>query len=255
MNSKAISIIVFGVLVITAACAPGQIETLIEDQANTISEELTTEGIQLQQEGIGPIEITPPPAGEGHNLAPPSEGDGGNINSLGERSTSTAPDGEPGKIESKAPGGAALEGDVETAISWLVYKDLEFPFSIAYPDIHTILPAEYPSETSGPRLLYRLRFLDSQLASGETADLEIPNFSIEIFDRGELALDQFLDEYFDRGYREPFNQEGINGIRVYFDQLIAPNEFYFVADQDHVYKLTPMGVHSQEMLESFQIQK
>ena len=253
MNSKVITLIVFGVLVITTACASGQIETLIEDQANTISEQLSNEGIQLQQEGIGPLEITPLPPGEQHT-APPVEGDGGNINSQGEISTSAAPGGEPGMIESKAPGGITLEGKVESVISWLIYQDQEYPFSITYPDSYAVLPAENRSETAGPELLHQVRFLDRQLASGDTADLEIPNFKIEIYDLGNLSLENFLDENFDRGNREPFTQGEAIGIRVYFDQMIAPNEFFFFTDLRHVYKLTPLGKYSEEMLESFQIQ-
>jgi hypothetical protein len=253
MNSKLISLIVFGVLVISTACASGQIETMIEDQANTISEQLSNEGIQLQQEGIGPLEITPLPPGEQHT-APPVQGDGGNINSRGQISTSAAPGGEPGMSESKAPSGITLEGEVESVISWRIYQDQEYPFSIAYPAIYAILPAEIRSETGAPELLHQVRFLDRQLASGDTADLEIPNFRIEIYDLGNLSLETFLDENFDRGNREPFNQGGAIGIRVFFDQMIAPNEFYYFADQSFVYKLTPNGEYSQEMLASFQIQ-
>jgi hypothetical protein len=254
MKSKAITLIVFGVLVITTACAPGQLETLIEDQTNTISEQITNEGVQLQQEGIGPIEITPLPAGEEPYLPPPGEGDGGNINSRGERSTGTAPDGEPGKIESKAPSGLTLEGQAETLISWLTYQDQEYPFSIDYPDSYVILPAEVEFETDGPKLLHQLRFLDRQLASGDTADLEVPNFTIEVYELESLSLDTFLDEYFKRGNREPYDHGGLTGFKVFFNQMIAPNEFYYFADQNQVYKLIPLGLYSQEMLESFRIQ-
>lgn len=253
MNSKVITLIVFGVLVITTACASGQIETLIEDQTNTISEQLSSEGIQLQQEGIGPLEITPLPPGE-QRTAPPVEGDGGNINSRGEISTSAAPGVEPGMIESKSPSGMSLESEVESGISWLTYQDQDFPYSIAYPDTYVILPAEIQSGTAGPELLHQVRFLDHQLASGDTADLEIPNFRIEIFDLGNRTLETFLDDEFDRGNREPFNQEGIIGLRVFLDQMIAPNEFYYFTHQNHVYKLTPIGEYSQEMLASFDIQ-
>jgi hypothetical protein len=254
MKRKVLYLIVFGVSVIAAACSPGQIETIIEDQANTISEQIASEAIQLQQEGIGPIEITPPPPGESHSLAPSSAGDGGNINSLGERTTSAASSGEPGMIESKAPGESTLEEAIQPAVSWITHQDQDHSFSIIYPDTYAILPDENPSAEAGPRLIHMIRFLDRQLASGDTADLEIPNFTIQIYDLGNLSLDTFLDEYFELGNREPFSLGGLYGIRVFFDQMIAPSEFYYFADQNHVYKLTPMGEYSQEMLESFKIQ-
>jgi hypothetical protein len=46
----------------------------------------------------------------------------------------------------------------------------------------------------------------------------------------------------------------LSGIRVYFKQLIAPNEFYYFSEHDYVYKLTPLGQYGQEMLQSFEIE-
>jgi hypothetical protein len=99
-----------------------------------------------------------------------------------------------------------------------------------------------------------VRFLDRQLAKASTADLEIPNFTIEIFDLENQSLESFLDAYFEQGERQTINLGNLKGIRIYFDQLIAPNEFYYFANQDLVFKLTPLGEYNQEMLDSFQIQ-
>ncbi|MBY8999224.1 MAG: hypothetical protein KGD60_16070, partial [Candidatus Thorarchaeota archaeon] len=77
--------------------------------------------------------------------------------------------------------------------SWLTYQDQDFHFSIAYPDSYAILPAQNSSAAGGPELLHVLRFLDHQLASGDTAGLEIPNFTIEVFDLGSLSLEKFLE--------------------------------------------------------------
>jgi len=253
MISKIIPLIVFGVMVITTACSAGEIDTFILDQANSGGESPTGEAIQLQQQGIGPLEITPPPPGEGHQLAPASEGDGGNISSLGELTTGSVQGGEAGKIESKAPSELNIEGDIQSAASWLTYNDQTYPFSINYPDTYTLLPTGTQPQPSGPKLLYQVRFLDRQLVQGSTADLEIPNFTIEIFDSEDQSLEAFLDIYFEQGERQSFNLGSLKGIRVYFNQLIAPNEFYYFADQGLVFKLTPLGKYSQEMLDSFQI--
>ena len=253
MNSKLLFLIVFGMLVITAACAPAQIKTRIEDATNTEIEQATIEGIQLQQEGIGPIEITPPPPGEGQIFPPSTDGDGGNINSRGEQTTDAASDGTPGLIESKSPIGLTLEGEIAAAVNWLTFQDQAYRFSIDYPESYSILPEEDLSLGSETGLLKNLRFLDQQLADGATADLEIPNFTIEVFDLGNRTLDTFLEENFERGERERIELGELSGIRVSFNQLIAPNEFYYFSDNGYVYKLTPMGLYSQEMLGTFQI--
>jgi len=156
-------------------------------------------------------------------------------------------------VDSQAPGGLPLEEELQPAVSWLTYLDQDFHFSIAYPDSYTILPTQNSSDTGGPELLHQLRFLDHQLASGDTAGLEIPNFTIEVFDLGSLTLEKFLEQHLEVGNREPFSLGKLNGIRVSLDQLIAPNQFYYFADQSFVYKLTPLGEYGQQMLESFQI--
>ena len=156
-------------------------------------------------------------------------------------------------VDSQAPGGLTLEEEHQPAVSWLTYQDQDFHFSIAYPDSYTILPAQNSSAAGGSKLLHQLRFLDRQLASGDTADFEIPNFTIEVFDLGNLTLENFLDQHIETGNREPVSLGKLNGIRVSFDQLIAPNQFYYFADQSFVYKLTPLGEYGQQMLESFQI--
>lgn len=253
MNRRVHFLIILGMLILSSACTQVEIETLIGDSITTEIEQPASDEIQLQQEGIGPIEITPLPPGDEPNLAPSTDGDGGNINSRGERTTSESSNGEPGMIESKAPSGQTLEKDASLAVNWLTYQDPTYQFSIDYPDAYIILPEEDlpPGSDSGP--LKKVRFLDRELAGGATADLEIPNFMIEVYDLGSLSLENYLELNLERGEREAINIGSLSGYRVYLNQMIAPSEFYYFADHGHVYKLTPMGKYSQEMLESFQI--
>ena len=253
MIRKSTLIIICVTMILSTACVQQKIETLIEDGTNSINEQLASDEMQLLQEGIGPLEITPLPPGENHNLAPSTGLDDGNISSRGEQTSGGASSGEPGKVDSQAPGGLTMEEDLQPAVSWLTYQDQDFHFSIAYPDTYTILPAQNSSAAGGPELLHVLRFLDHQLASGDTAEYEIPNFTIEVFDLGSLTLEKFLEQHFEIGNKEPFSLGKLNGIRVSLDQLIAPNQFYYFADQSFVYKLTPLGEYGQQMLESFQI--
>ena len=41
--------------------------------------------------------------------------------------------------------------------------------------------------------------------------------------------------------------------RVAHRALMAPNTFYYVAGSKYVYRLTPLGPYSEEMLASFQL--
>lgn len=235
------------------ACAVGEMETLGEGITGITTQELTSGEIQLQQEGIGPIEITPPPPGEAPGLPPASAGGSGNISSSGERSESNAPSDQPGMIQSKAPGGQVLEQALPVGASWLIYQDQSFPFSLAYPDTYAILENDTLAEKTGLNPIHQVRFLDKQLAEGDTADLEIPNFTVEIYNLDEQSLESFLDKNFPQGQREQVTLNNVNGLRVFFNNLIAPNQFYYLSDRGYVYRLIPMGEFSQEMLASFQI--
>jgi len=235
------------------ACATGEIETLGEGIERITAQEPTSGEIQLQQEGIGPIEITPPTPGEAPSLPPATGGGSGNISSSGERSESNAPNEEPGMIQSKAPGGQVMEQELPAGVSWLIYQDQTFPFSLAYPDTYTILENDTLVEKSELNPIHQVRFLEKQLAEGDTSDLEIPNFTIEIYNLEEQSLESFLDKNFPQGQREQISLNNLNGLRVFFKNLIAPNQVYYLSDQGYVYRLIPMGEFSQEMLASFQI--
>jgi hypothetical protein len=253
MNRKIIIIVAFGMLILSTACAQQEIEKLINDANNVKIEQPAGEEIQLQQEGIGPLEITPPSPGEEPNFAPSSAGGGGNISSTGGRTTSEAGTGEQGLVESKAPSGLTLEQEISQTVNWLSYQDQTYRFSVDYPESYMILPEEGLSLGSEPGLLMNVRFLDQQLASGDTADLEIPDFTIEIYDLGNQTLEAFLEVNLEQGELERYKLGDLSGFRVYLNQMIAPNEFYYFADHGFVYKLTPLGLYSQEMLDSFQV--
>jgi hypothetical protein len=42
-------------------------------------------------------------------------------------------------------------------------------------------------------------------------------------------------------------------LRVRLQQLLAPNEFAYVANRGYVYGLTPLGEHGDGMLASFRL--
>jgi hypothetical protein len=253
MTRTTIFIIVLGMLILSTACVQQDMNPL-EQSVLTPAGEGGVDEVEVQQEGIGPLEITPDPSNADLPLAPSAGQDDGNISSSGKRSASEAISGEPGQVDSVAPDGLALEQEANQPVSWLTYKDQDYSFSIDYPDTYTILPENEPLNEVNSELIHRVRFLDAQLAAGDTAEYEPPSFTIEIYPLGGQTLEAFIKKDKNRGEREAYMRGDLTGIRIYFKQLIAPNEFYYFSEHGYVYKLTPLGLYSQEMLHSFQIE-
>jgi hypothetical protein len=253
MKYRTLYLVVLAVLLLSTACVQQGVESLAGGSESPRSEQTSGDDIQLQQEGIGPIEITPLPPGQEPSPAPPGAG-GGNISSQGERTAGEISDSQPGMIDSKAPGELTLEEQVVPAVNWLTYRDQDFGFVIEYPDAYVILEDPVDLAGSQPGLLGEIRFLDRQLAAADTADLEIPGFRIEVYELGDNTLESFLEDNLPRGRQESYELGDLSGVRATLNQMIAPHEFYYFADQGYVYRLTPLGEYGQQMLESFQIE-
>ena len=252
MNRIFSSLIVLGMLLLATACASGNLVAPDEGLGAAASEAGGNE-IQLLHEGKGPLEITPDPAGRENTTSPSTNQGGGNVSpSGGETPSKTIGEGS-GQIESFAPSNLVDdEGEIKP-LNWLTHQDQTFLFSIDYPDTYTILPENVLLEETDPLAAHRVRFQDIALATGDTASFEIPKFTIEIFELGDLTLDAFLDYYATGAEREVYSQGDLTGWRVYFNRLSAPNEFYYFSSHGYVYKLTPLGNYSEQMLHSFQI--
>lgn len=252
MNRIFSSLIVLGLLFLATACASGNL-VAPDEGLGTPDSEAGGDEIQLLHEGKGPLEITPDPDGRENTTTSSADQGGGNISPSGGESQSKTTGEESGQIESFAPSGlVADEGEIKP-VDWLNYQDQAFLFSIDYPDTYTILPETILLEETDPVMAHRVRFQDIALATGDTASFEIPKFTIEIFELGDLTLDAFLDNYATGAEREVYTQGDLTGFRVFFNRLSAPNEFYYFSSHGYVYKLTPLGKYSEEMLHSFQI--
>jgi hypothetical protein len=253
MNKKTTWIIVFGLLFIATACVQQDIESIAQSAANQINEQDGDE-IQLQHEGIGPLEITPGPGSGESAAAPPASQVEGNISSSGKRTTSDSISVEPGFVDSVAPDSSAKNQEESLTVIWLTYFDEAFTFSIEYPSIYTILPETAKSGNDDPAKVHQVRFQDIQLATGDTSEFELPNFTIEVFKSGDMSLEEFILTNEPNGVSEEYQVNNLSGYRVYYNQLIAPNEFFFFSANGYVYKLIPLGPYSLEMVHSFQIQ-
>ena len=94
MNKKTIGIIVFGLLFLATACVPQDINSMAQGASNQKSEQGSDE-IQLQHEGIGPLEITPD-SGGGESAAGRESPVEGIVSSSGEVSAADSKNAEPG---------------------------------------------------------------------------------------------------------------------------------------------------------------
>ena len=162
--------------------------------------------------------------------------------------------GSPGASEpsSGSPGGADGSPPDPSAVppaAWKTLRDASLGFAISYPATLTF------HEQPGPQAdtLRSLRFLDSALANQPGGDF--PQFSIDVFSNpGKLSLDQWLDANANDGARQAMTIDNQQGYQVTLPIEIAPNQFYYVISGERVYKLTPLGEHGQQMLQSFTLQ-
>jgi hypothetical protein len=137
---------------------------------------------------------------------------------------------------------------------WQVYANEQFGFSIAYPDSYVILDKDNPRDPAVEGRLYQVRFQESKLAASDTADLQLPQFRIELFEKRQgTTLERWLDEHGIGGGRSVVTISDCNGYKVSYQTMQAPNEFYYVASDTYVYRLTPLGAYSEAMVAAFRI--
>ena len=250
MKARALlSMLLLSALLITA-CSPEELAAL--DEAENKPQ------VELQSGGGGQAATLLGQEGSPGNS---QDGDGGDVvSSGGEQSAASQGSGQAGLMPSTSgSSGSSAPGEAEQAkpINWLTYSDEPFKFSIQYPDSYVILPeVDLMSENVSPGLVQQVRFQTRQLAEADTAALELPQFTVEVFKfSGQTPLDGFIKSLlpFSNMTIEPYTYGNLTGLRASTNRSLAPNQFYFFAGNDVVYKLTPLGEYSTEMLQSFQI--
>lgn len=187
----------------------------------------------------------------GDNDVISSEGEVAPSSSSGETGPGLTGSGQ-GSFDSGAPSDGS--SSYEEPDEWFTYTDPDYGFAIKYPDVYVILPEPAALPETTPPMLDRVRFQDKARASGEFVDREPAQFAIDIFDLSPaLPLRDWLEaaEFVpDRATLEEVSLPGAgDGWSVRLPILLAPNEFYFFATDEFVFRLTPLGLYSQEMLE------
>lgn len=257
MRKSIVFVTIFVGMLMVAACSPSDLqalEKLSADQDTQIQAEqpsLLNQGVQLLQQGIDPIEITPGVPISENALSEP----GGVISSSGEQIPGVVSSNEAaGEIGGAAAGGVVSTNPQIEPANWLTYTDPQYGYQINYPDTYSILnPIEKLTEIN-PSLLSQVRFLETELANSQVANLEPPKFTVEVYaNPGRETLEAYLDVQARDGIREPYQLGNLSGIRVYFNTLMAPNNFYYFENGDFIYRLIPLGEYSEAMLQSFKL--
>lgn len=139
-------------------------------------------------------------------------------------------------------------------VEWLTYTNSQFRFSIAYPNSYVILEETEEPHPSEPALAFRVSFQDRKLTTADTANLELPQTTIDVIrNEDHASLEQWLEAHASGDARSPVMAGSLRGYRVSRNLLLAPNEFNYFGSNTLIYKLTLLGQFSPQMLASFKI--
>ena len=198
------------------------------------------------------------------NQTAPTTGDqpGGLITSSGTEVPAPAAAGSDQVQAGSSAGlsGATDSGSIGDAVShFQLYRSELCHFQIGYPNGSPAdyVPQEGAVESQGSATVCRVAFQDRVLAQSDTAAFQPPMFLIEVFDRGNST--QTLEAWLqaqpmlgkNNATTEPTTLSGVAGLKVTLMQEMAPNQFFFVAKGNYVYKLTPLGLYGNAMLGTF----
>ncbi len=169
--------------------------------------------------------------------------------------------GVPGNSTPGSAEGAAIAGEtnipdaaseIPANIKWIEYKDPDLGFSLKYPDIYTILKEPLTFKDSVPNLIGRFRLLEPSLANSDFAEMEPPKFSIEIFSNSQAQpLSDWIKTNYSSGESINTEVDGLSCTKVTLKIQLAPNQFIVCNRNNMLYKFTPSGLLSKEILDSF----
>jgi hypothetical protein len=155
--------------------------------------------------------------------------------------------------ETLVPGGPAPPATPGIPVTdWEVYRNDTYGYEIRYPANYVILPEAAGDQE--PQPLHLVHFQDRQLAEGETAAMEPPKFSIELFDNSsQLTVEEWLrmHDLLEGVELAPYSLAGVQGVRASSMFMMAPNEWIYLPQGDYLLRLTPLGALAEQMLTTF----
>jgi hypothetical protein len=179
--------------------------------------------------------------------------------------TSQSPDAQPGQsiggdvspplppIQPPPP----TQAQSSAAEQWQTYSNPTYRFAITYPTY--LVPVEASaSDRAGlcPTPLASIAFQDQRL---DLPALGPPAFSIRVFDNSarqnvrDWLVSQGLFEPTAGWTIEPFQGSHVTGYKVVSPTFMAPGWFVYIAQQDRILQLTPLGSDAELMLDSFNL--
>jgi hypothetical protein len=149
---------------------------------------------------------------------------------------------------------ASNHAQEQVVMNWLTYSSTAFGFTIKYPPTYAVFEERPLDKGNAPEPVCRVYFQNKTVLRSETAALEPPQFSIEVF---ELPAEVPYQDWVQQNKMIPLNSTvevfpiaGRSGLRVSRKEFIAPGQFVFVADGGWIFRFTLLGEHSPAMLTS-----
>ena len=196
-----------------------------------------------------------PPVGKAGGNQQNAAGQGGAIDASGTVYPAAPANNLPGKAEASQPGEQPGVPPLAPG-DWLTYTDPQLGFSIAYPNTYVILDEKTKSADISPNLVLRVRFLDKDLANSDTADLQIPAFSIEVYQNPTRPVGAgVVRSNGPAGTQEKVSVGGVPCMKVTLAIMLFPNQFVLCSRSNNVYQFIPAGQYNQQMLDSFKFGK
>lgn len=137
---------------------------------------------------------------------------------------------------------------------WQLYRNRQYSLTLRYPLIYTLRVSE---DTSDPDCLLRIGLLSPDAVGSPLEDRIPPAFAAAVHDNSvRRSIEEWIEEKLtpakSRYGISVVTIGGIPGLRVTYQTQLAPNIFYYVAREGYVYRFTPLGQYSEQILESVQ---
>jgi hypothetical protein len=134
---------------------------------------------------------------------------------------------------------------------WRAYRNDQYSLELLYPPDYAVV---MPRNQLQPAPLFRVWFKEASLVNSPVADREPPQFAVDVYDNAsQRTLDAWLagsgvTRNFARATKQTVQVGGVQGLRLTDQTLLAPNTFAYVARGPFVYRFTPLGGLSDQML-------